>query len=148
MEDSAEWIARVNATAFSSLPPPPAACSPTVHAVVYNGSVAEADSFFAAPWLMRMPHEVDATCYDVILVDAPMGWQAANPGRMEAAWYALHSARRCLADGRSRSVAVFLHDAQRPVEARIAADWFGTLPLLVNVEGPRGRLQGWRLGRA
>jgi hypothetical protein len=48
--------------------------------VEYNGSVATADAFFANPWLMDMPSEVSDACWDVILVDAPEGFDATMPG--------------------------------------------------------------------
>jgi hypothetical protein len=67
--------------------------------VTYRGKIEAARDFFAAPWVMEMPPAIANLCFDIILVDAPEGWKAGVPGRMESSFYAMHNARHCLATG-------------------------------------------------
>ena len=67
--------------------------------VTYRGRVDQADAFFEAPWLMEMPQAVSSTCFDAILVDGPTGYDAASPGRMEAAHFAVEHAIKCMKAG-------------------------------------------------
>ena len=54
-----------------------------VHRVEYRGRMEAADAFFSQPWLMEVPPGVGDTCWDVILVDAPQGYEPqGQPGAL------------------------------------------------------------------
>jgi hypothetical protein len=57
---------------------------------------------------MRLPADVEHHSWDVVLVDAPAGFDDANPGRMKS----IVLARRLAKGGAD----VFVHDCDRPVE--------------------------------
>lgn len=50
--------------------------------MAYRGKLDDANAFLAAPWEMELPASVASTCYDVVLVDAPLGVpeKTASPG--------------------------------------------------------------------
>jgi hypothetical protein len=69
---------------------------------------------------------------------------------MQSSQLALNIARRCVAEGRRQRVAVFLHDMNRPLERRIAAELFAKEPgmyYLGQMKGPLGDLQAWELSK-
>jgi hypothetical protein len=111
--------------------------------VKYRGQVEKHEEFFAQPWLPTLPNEVVERCYDAILIDAPMGFQPLHPGRMEASFFAVQNARRCLASGEKRAVYVFLHDVARHVERDIIEHYFSAYHQLFELPGKRGILIGW-----
>jgi hypothetical protein len=48
-----------------------------------------------------MPPAVAGACWDVVLVDSPMGWKygEGQPGRFQPVYWAVNMARRCIAAG-------------------------------------------------
>lgn len=58
--------------------------------------------------IMALPEVVRSHQWDVILVDAPAGWNESTPGRMQSIFMARELAAPC-AD-------VFIHDCDREVE--------------------------------
>jgi hypothetical protein len=55
----------------------------TVYPVQYNTLLEQPEAFFAAPTEPQLPPELESACFDVILVDSPMGWKEFDrqPGR-------------------------------------------------------------------
>ena len=82
-------------------------------AVEYNATVGNAGKFFKEPWLLSLPKQVQDECFDLVLLDGPPGFLETDPGRMEAAYYSLMTAKRCLFDQKLDAVYIFLHDANR-----------------------------------
>lgn len=60
-----------------------------------------------------MPPAVRDGCFDVVLVDSPMGWKkgAGQPGRYQPVFYAINMARRCIREAKKPQV-------RRPGRAR------------------------------
>jgi hypothetical protein len=46
-----------------------------VYLVKYRGKIEEAEEFFDNPWIMDVPALAVDSCFDIILVDSPMGYQ-------------------------------------------------------------------------
>lgn len=90
----------------------------TVHKVDYTSNLDKPAEFFKHPTEPNMPPELDGACFDVVLVDSPMGWKKGDrqPGRFQPVYYAINMARRCVRDGKKPQVTIFVHDAQREVE--------------------------------
>ena len=70
--------------------------------------------------LAELPDEVYEKEWDIILIDGPRGYFAAAPGRMGVIYSAAVMAR---ARKRPGVTHVFLHDADREVERRYAAEF-------------------------
>ena len=106
------------------------------HRVAYRGRVEAPHAFFSAPWLMEVPQAVGGTCWDVVLVDAPQGYEAGQPGEQQqpaeqcalvacawlaaAAWPPVPAQRpcsppagRCAAAGRMESTYYAMQAAKR-----------------------------------
>lgn len=86
-------------------------------------------------WMDDLPGDVEATDWDVILVDAPRGTRWYRPGRMKSIYTASVLARRSGGD-------VFVHDCHRSVE-RQASDRFLGADRLV---GQAGSMRHYRVG--
>lgn len=87
----------------------------------YRSTLETANEYFKNPdpegFHSRLPSSVSSVCWDVILVDAPMGFNPEHPGRHEAISWVAHHVIRCFKENRQeRDVFVFVHDAQREVE--------------------------------
>lgn len=81
----------------------------------------------SAPALRFCPHrQVEDTCWDVVLIDAPRGYSHKHPGRAEAAVWTAAMSARCQRSRALRSTLVFLHDVDRPVEKLILQKVFTT----------------------
>jgi len=126
------------------------------HLVNYGTTCAGVASYMAYPFDMEVPEQVASECYDVILVDAPTGFDASRPCRMQAAHFAMQRASECLESGTKQRVAVFLHDAERPTEQEITQKLVlghnalsGHIKVAVDpmadVPGHAGLLKGWRI---
>lgn len=143
-----------------------------VYPAAYNATIAKADAFFSAPWLMSPPAAVDQLCYDVIIVDAPEGGDPSKPGigcrfhyspvliaaftstsapvflfcagRMEASYWSIENAAKCIRRGQKKEVVIFLHDVNRKMEQRIIAELFRPrTEELGLMKGPAGDLAGF-----
>ncbi|HKQ99752.1 MAG TPA: hypothetical protein VJT09_03710 [Pyrinomonadaceae bacterium] len=78
--------------------------------VNYNTSINEWQTLLDSPPLLEMiwPDEVREERWDVILVDAPAGWNDESPGRMKSIFHAPRLA--------ANSCDLFIHDCDRPIE--------------------------------
>jgi uncharacterized protein (TIGR01627 family) len=76
---------------------------------------------------LALPDAIRSRTWDVILVDGPAGHRGDVPGRMKS----IYEAARLVAPGG----AVFVHDAERPVEATYAARYLGGGRVFVKVRG-------------
>ncbi|KAI8826140.1 uncharacterized protein EV422DRAFT_563955 [Fimicolochytrium jonesii] len=85
----------------------------------YTSTVATSDAFFASPTSLQLPEEVQNVCWDVILVDAPQGYQPDQPGRHEATHWSVQKAKDCLRANKLSEVHIFLHDVNRALENKI-----------------------------
>jgi len=83
---------------------------------------------------MRLPSDVEATGWDVILVDAPRGTRWYRHGRMMSVYTAALLGRRASAD-------VFVHDCHRRVERESSDQFFGSEHLVTQV----GTMRHYRL---
>jgi uncharacterized protein (TIGR01627 family) len=82
---------------------------------------------------MRLPDDVEHQTWDVVLVDAPAGFNDSNPGRMKSIALSVRLA--------SSAADVFVHDCDRPVE-RAYCDHFLRRENLVE---EIGRLRHYRV---
>lgn len=57
---------------------------------------------------MTLPQEIVLTCWDIILVDGPNGFDDENPGRMKSIYLASRLP--------SKTAEIFVHDCDRPLE--------------------------------
>ena len=115
-----------------------------VRLVEYNTELGHWESLLQQPDLLvlDLPEEIADQRFDVILVDAPAGHDrhfeltgTVTPGRMQS----IYMASRLVAPGGY----VFVHDCDRLVEQRYAAEFLGTRRLFVRAEG-RALLQGYQ----
>ncbi len=85
---------------------------------------------------MVLPEACRSTRWDLVLVDGPTGWGEDTPGRMQSIYAAAHLVRP--------GGDVFVHDAEREVEAVYARRWLGTDNLVQQVRG-RALLEHYRI---
>lgn len=116
----------------------------------YNTTLARAQEFYDNPFMMEVNKDVDSECFDVILIDAPMGFSPSSPGRMIPAYYAQQRASECvLQEERKNIVFVFMHDMNRKGEQEIAGVYFkerdGWIPLGQVTDGQGRKLNGWAM---
>lgn len=119
-----------------------------VHEVSYKTKVrnlrAEADDVDANLWDF-MPLAVSSTPWDVVLIDAPIGFGRENPGRLQPVWWASRMAARAF----GHNIDVFLHDHDREAERFLGREMFtipfNTQPLIVSSPNRNQHLAHWRL---
>jgi glucuronoxylan 4-O-methyltransferase len=120
LEDNAEWVRRVAATA------------PTLDLrfVSYTSRRAEWRRMLGtyADRAMALPGDVRTCAWDVILVDGPRGSDDQSPGRMQS----ITAAAALIAEGGS----ILVHDCNRPVERAYCDYYLGSAQLL---------FRSWRL---
>lgn len=83
-----------------------------VHLVDYLTERTEWREFLETPDLldMTLPKEIESEKWDVILVDAPAGWNDSTPGRMKSIFLSSRLAHV--------SSDVFVHDCDRQIEMK------------------------------
>jgi hypothetical protein len=119
LEDSTEWMRMLQHRFFETQ----LELYPVRYQQRHNTSLATAWHFFRHPYIMTMPSVLQQnTCFDIILLDAPMGYEPDHPGRMEAAYWCLKMVHRC--HDNNTPIYIFVHDAQREVEAYIVEQLF------------------------
>uniref|UniRef100_A0A0G4HX46 Uncharacterized protein n=1 Tax=Chromera velia CCMP2878 TaxID=1169474 RepID=A0A0G4HX46_9ALVE len=124
-----------------------------VHIVAYKYNMGEesVSLFFDRPEKMVVSPEVDAMCFDTVLVDAPPGNDPkVDPGRMESLYYSAEMARDCVKRGAKDSVYLFVHDLQRELERRLVDTFLVPsrgFEFLQRVEAPGGILEGYMVSR-
>jgi uncharacterized protein (TIGR01627 family) len=129
LEDSPEWAERARRSLSAA----------AVHEVSYGTILSEWRELLTRPHDLEMdlPAEVAQRKWDVIVVDGPAGHRDHLPGRMKS----IYNAARLAAPGGM----VFVHDAERPVEAAYAARFLaGNGTASVRVRG-RALLRGYRI---
>jgi len=82
---------------------------------------------------MRLPDEVEHHTWDVVLVDAPAGFNDSNPGRMKSIALSLRLA--------GSAADVFVHDCDRPLEQAYCDRFLKRENLIEEV----GRLRHYRV---
>jgi hypothetical protein len=77
---------------------------PAVRQVNYTSSLDRPEEFFKSPSEPQMPPALAGVCWDVVLVDSPMGYRQGEgqPGRFQPVYWAINMARRCIAAGTKR----------------------------------------------
>lgn len=83
---------------------------------------------------MELPGDVLARHWDVILVDAPAGFDDTTPGRMKS----IYAASRLAGPG----TRVFVHDCERPVENAFTSKYLGRERMFIETRG-RNTLRGY-----
>ena len=92
------------------------------------------EKYMNDPWstdlvINNFPNEVMETEWDVILVDAPLGWGEGNwgtgPARYQSIYMTLQIARKQLIEGSVSTVHVFIDDYERRVENQYTQKVFG-----------------------
>ncbi len=134
LEDDPAWAADISSRLARS----------TVHLVEYSTVMSQWQALLHAPDLLELalPEEVQSQRFDVIVVDAPAGWEQhleltdrEAPGRMQS----IYTAAQLVAPGGY----IFVHGCDRVIEQTYATDYLGRDRLFVRAEG-RALLQGYR----
>ena len=86
---------------------------------------------------MSLPHDVENEEWDVILVDAPSGWDDQTPGRMVSIFL---SSRLVKGSGD-----IFVHDCNREVEAVYCNSFLKNENLKTEIEAPVGSLRHYHM---
>lgn len=126
LEDDTEWAARSRARLRRS----------QVHLVHYGTQrrlwreLLDDEDRLA----MELPDEVLSRHWDVIVVDAPAGFDDTTPGRMKSIYAASRLARP--------GTRVFVHDCERPVEDAFTSKYLGRERMFVERRG-RAILRGY-----
>lgn len=107
----------------------------TAHRIDYHSRLSQADELLGSPAVfdLALPPFVRKIQWDVILVDAPLGWGESAPGRMKSIAAASRLVRN---DGD-----VFVHDCDRPVEKNFSEKYLRRENLVAEV----GRLRHFRM---
>ncbi|GBG71887.1 hypothetical protein CBR_g10824 [Chara braunii] len=117
--------------------------------IKYKWTLGRAQFFFQNPYIMDVPDTMKDTCFSVVLVDGPQGFKRDHPGRMEAAYWSVSMAKRCLTEMKLDVVNIFLHDVGRSVEKEIMKIFFyPNSQILGFVAGSAGELAGFRFTRS
>lgn len=118
----------------------------------YNTTLGDAQRFYDHPFMMKIHPNVDTECFDLTLIDAPMGFDSSKPGRMAPAYYTQNKVKECMAKKKKNIMFVFMHDTERPGEQEIMSHYFlesnGWIPMGAIVDPIRkAKLNGWALFR-
>ena len=70
----------------------------------YSTNLDKPAEFLKSPSDPDMPAIVKNSCFDVVLVDSPMGWKAGHPGRFQPVYWSVNMARRCIKEGKKQQV--------------------------------------------
>jgi glycosyltransferase involved in cell wall biosynthesis len=126
LEDDPEWAGKACAKLVTA----------PVHSVQYGTTLAEWRRLLDSPveLAMDLPAEVTSRQWDVIVVDAPSGYNGTQPGRMKS----IYAASKLVAPGGR----VFVHDCQRPAEQAFTSRYLGDDRLFIEVKG-RTILRGY-----
>ena len=126
LEDDPDWVSKARAKLATA----------TVYSVQYGTKVAEWPRLLDSPveLAMDLPVEVTSCRWDVVLVDAPAGYNGTKPGRMKS----IYAASKLVAPGGR----VFVHDCHRPAEHAFTSRYLGDDRLFIEVKG-RTLLRGY-----
>ncbi|KAJ3044936.1 hypothetical protein HDV00_000220 [Rhizophlyctis rosea] len=114
-----------------------------------GASVGTSEVFFEKPYLLPLPSAVSDVCWNVVLVDAPQGYESTHPGRHASTYWSVSMAHRCLKQGLLDTVTIFLHDVNRPLEIQIIERILkpnGGVQIGY-LKGPKGTLVAFRFSR-
>ena len=111
----------------------------------YQSDVGQLDEFIQSPIQMNIP-ELHGLCFDIYLIDAPMGYTAGTPGRAQPAYFASQNIRNC--SSVIKNAVVFMHDTNRKAEQKLLEFYFGqnketNFVLLGEMNGPHGLLTAY-----
>jgi glucuronoxylan 4-O-methyltransferase len=124
LEDHAKWFNRVTYL------------NPSINAflIEYNTVLIEWHELLNHPKYLRMdfPENIMKESWDIILVDGPVGWNNAAPGRMKSIFAA--------GNLRTTSTDVFVHDCNRKIEQVYSDRYLGENNLVRQV----GKLRQYR----
>jgi uncharacterized protein (TIGR01627 family) len=121
VEESAEWIQKVSAPSFV-----------TVLQYSYRTKVSEFPQLANATdaqlheqlYMKELPSHILTTPWDVVLIDAPRGYEPGLPGRAMPIYTTWHILNHIMTK-ESRTVFVFVHDINRRLEQDMATRFFG-----------------------
>ena len=107
--------------------------------VDYNTQRNDWKRLLGSPALLDMPlpADVENESWDVILVDAPVGFEDHDPGRMKSIFLASRLARN--------SCDVFVDDCDREVEDIYCNSYLHNRNLKAEIKGPNGLLRHYRI---
>ncbi|KQC09377.1 MAG: hypothetical protein APR62_02610 [Smithella sp. SDB] len=86
---------------------------------------------------MTLPDDVEKEAWDVILVDAPAGWNNENPGRMKSIFLSSKLIRN--------SGDIFVHDCDRKVEEIYCDKFLQKGNLKLEIKAPIGFLRHYHI---
>lgn len=86
---------------------------------------------------MTLPDDVEKEAWDIILVDAPAGWNDENPGRMKSIFLSSRLIRN--------SGDIFVHDCDREVEDIYCDKFLQKENLKLEIKAPIGLLRHYHI---
>jgi hypothetical protein len=107
--------------------------------VNYNTRVNDWNMLLKTPFLldMTLPYNVEKEEWDVIVVDAPAGWNDHDPGRMKSIF---HSSKLI-----KKSGDIFIHDCNREVEDIYCNKFLQKENLRIEIKAPNGFLRHYHM---
>ncbi|KAJ3387864.1 hypothetical protein HDU92_001752 [Lobulomyces angularis] len=112
--------------------------------VNYAAQIRYRTEYFIEPWLIDVPAPIEEECYDVILIDGPYGQRNSDPGKMEAAYFSVETAKKCILSKKVNSVFIFVHNAQRVTEKYIIHEYLWEGDVIIRIKSDHGDLIGWK----
>ena len=121
LEDSISWFAQIRTE------------NPKINGylIKYNSLLGEWRELFNNPsnrLMLTLPDEVVQKEWDIVLVDAPAGYDKSTPGRMQSIY------TTSVLSEKSNDVDIFVHDCDREVEKVYCDRFFSNMRLVVAFE--------------
>lgn len=129
LEDNKNWFQKITKRSKSL----------TAFLINYNTQRSDWKMLLESPSLLEMvlPDNVEKEEWDVVLVDAPMGWSDQTPGRMKSIFIASRLVKN--------SGDVFVHDCDREVEDIYCNNFLKKENLKIEKKGPTGLLRHYHI---
>lgn len=105
----------------------------------YHTKINDWKIFLESPFLldMTLPGNIDKEQWDIILIDAPKGYEDHNPGRMKGIFLSTKLI--------GNSGDIFVHDCNREVEDIFCSKFFKTDNLKTEIKAPIGLLRHYHI---
>lgn len=119
LEQDAGWVSKTDAKYLNYV---------SYNDVLFRTSVGDMEEFVADPHTADLKVLSNASCWDTVLVDSPLGYQVYNTGRGVPMYTAKVDIQRCLAQHKytpQQDVAVFVHDCDRKGEDFLSTSIYG-----------------------
>jgi glucuronoxylan 4-O-methyltransferase len=118
LEDSISWFAQIRTE------------NPKIkgYLIKYNSRLGEWEELLNKPsnrLMLTLPDQVGKREWDVVLVDAPAGYNKSTPGRMQSIY------TTSVLSEKSENIDIFVHDCDREVEKVYCDRFFSNMQLVM-----------------